>query len=190
MLEFDFTEGVDFYSILSKTSNGGRPSTDHVLKLSMAKEICMLQRNEKGKQARQYFIQCEEAWNNPERIMERAYIIAKKRLEKAELQIEQMKPKAQYFDALVDRNLLTNFRITSKELCVGQKFLINFLLDKKMLYRDSKKNLRPYAGYEEYFHVKDVAGKYSKWAGVQTLVTPKGKEAIRLLLQVEGKIGA
>ncbi len=60
MCEYGFTEGEDFYSNLSKTSDIGRPATDHQFTISMAKEICMLQRNQKGKLFRRYFIQCEE----------------------------------------------------------------------------------------------------------------------------------
>lgn len=59
MCEYGFNENIDFYSEKSK-STGGRPATNHQLSIEMAKEICMLQRNEKGKQARQYFIQLEK----------------------------------------------------------------------------------------------------------------------------------
>jgi phage anti-repressor protein len=86
MCEYGFTEGKDFYSFLSK-SDGGRPSTDHRLTIPMAKEICMLQRSEMGKKFRQYFIAVEEAWNSPEKIMERALQIAHKRAEEAERRI-------------------------------------------------------------------------------------------------------
>ena len=55
MCEYGFSENEDFYSILSKTPEGGRPSTDHQLTIEMAKEICMIQRTEKGKQCRRYF---------------------------------------------------------------------------------------------------------------------------------------
>lgn len=71
MCEYGFTEGEDFSSFLSE-STGGRPSTDHQLTIPMAKEICMLQRSEKGKQFRQYFIKVEESWNSPEMVMKRA----------------------------------------------------------------------------------------------------------------------
>lgn len=74
MVEYGFTEGIDFCSFLSE-SNGGRPAKDHQLTIDMAKEICMLQRTEKGKQARQYFIQIEADWNSPERVLERARMI-------------------------------------------------------------------------------------------------------------------
>ena len=59
MTEYGFIDGTDFYSKMSKTS-GGRPSVDHIMTIDMAKEICMIQRTEKGKQARQYFIECEK----------------------------------------------------------------------------------------------------------------------------------
>ena len=94
-----------------------------------------------------------------------------------------MKPKAEYFDCLVDRNLLTNFRTTAKEFHMKQKQFINWLLKNKFVYRDQKGSLQPYSEYADYFHVKDVkptAG--NNWAGTQTLITPKGKEAFRLML--------
>lgn len=100
-------------------------------------------------------------------------------------QIAAMKPKADYFDALVDRNLLTNFRDTAKELKVKERFFINWLLQNKFVYRDQKGKLKPYAPYvSELFELKEFVrnGK----ADVQTLITPKGRETFRLLLQKEG----
>lgn len=79
MCEYGFTEGQDFCSFLSK-STGGRPAQDAQLTIEMAKEICMLQRNEKGKIARQYFIQLEKDWNSPEKVMARALQIADKQI--------------------------------------------------------------------------------------------------------------
>lgn len=107
MSEYGFTEGEDFYSNLSKTSDGGRPSTDHQLTIPMAKELCMLQRNEKGKEFRQYFIKVEEAWNSPEMVMKRALEIANRKVEELkqrtftlETQIEQDKPKVLFAQAV------------------------------------------------------------------------------------------
>lgn len=100
-------------------------------------------------------------------------------------QIALMKPKADYFDALVDRNLLTNFRDTAKELHIGPKAFIEWLLEKKYIYRDQKGKLKPYAQYvPDLFQLKEWErnGK----ADVQTLVTPKGRETFRLLLQQKG----
>lgn len=94
-----------------------------------------------------------------------------------------MKPKAEYFDCLVDRNLLTNFRTTAKEFHMKQKQFIDWLLKNKFVYRDQKGSLQPYSEYAGYFHVKDVKSTAgNNWAGTQTLITPKGKEAFRLML--------
>lgn len=78
MCEYGFIEGRDFYSFLSKTNTGGRPSTDHQISINMAKQLCMIQRTEIGRKFREYFISVEEAWNSPGKIMERALQIAHK----------------------------------------------------------------------------------------------------------------
>lgn len=89
MCEYGFTEGEDFCSFLSE-STGGRPSTDHQLTISMAKELCMLQRTEKGKQCRQYFISVEEEWNKPEAVMARALQMANRTLENIKADNERL----------------------------------------------------------------------------------------------------
>lgn len=102
--------------------------------------------------------------------------------EKIQLQLanQSMKPKAEYFDNLVERNLLTNFRDTAKQLHIPQNTLIELLITNKYIYRDKKGTLKPYSEYTpEYFEMKDYS--YNGHAGVQTLVTPKGKEAFRLM---------
>jgi prophage antirepressor-like protein len=97
-------------------------------------------------------------------------------------QIAAMRPKAEYFDALVDRNLLTNFRDTAKELRIRQTDFIKWLLDKRYLYRDQKGRLKPYAQFvPELFQLKEWAR--GEKADVQTLITPKGRETFRLLLE-------
>src|SRR5699024_2321660 len=83
MTEYGFVEGSDFITKMLESS-GGRPGTDHHIKLDMAKEISMLQRNEKGKQARQYFIELERKWNSPEMIVQRAMEIQQKKIEQLE----------------------------------------------------------------------------------------------------------
>lgn len=79
MTEYGFTEGEDYYSFLSNRSDGlaGKPRTDHQLTIQMAKELCMIQRNERGKQARQYFLAVEAQWNSPEAVMRRAVCVGK-----------------------------------------------------------------------------------------------------------------
>lgn len=93
-----------------------------------------------------------------------------------------MQSKADYFDELVDRNLLTNFRETAKQFGVKEKPFIQFLLDKKYIYRDKKGKLMPYAEKNNgLFEVKECFNEKTQWSGTQTLVTPKGRETFRLL---------
>ena len=188
MCEYGFTEGQDFRSFLTE-SIGGRPAQDAQLTIEMAKEICMLQRNEKGKEARQYFIQLEKDWNSPEKVMARALKLADKqisslRAENSALTVENqiMAPKAEYFDDLVDRNLLTSFRETAKQLEIKEKAFIAFLLEKKFIYRDKKGKLMPYAEKNNgLFEVKECFNDKTQWSGTQTMITPKGRETFRLL---------
>lgn len=99
MKEYGFTEGQDFLPNLGK-STGGRQATDHIIKLDMAKEIAMIQRTERGKQVRQYFIQVEKDFNSPEKIMARALLMADQKVHKLEAQIEADRPKVLFADAV------------------------------------------------------------------------------------------
>lgn len=106
MCEYGFSEGKDFWTILSE-STGGRPSTDHQLTIPMAKEICMIQRSEIGRQIRRYFISVEEQWNSPDAVISRALQMANRKLEliksenvKLLTQIEENKPKVIFADAV------------------------------------------------------------------------------------------
>ena len=190
MTEYGFSENSDFWTILSE-STGGRPSTDHQITIPMAKELCMLQRTDKGKQMRQYFIVVEEQWNSPDAIMARALQLSNAKLKQlqvtvSELTVENqiMKPKAEYFDDLVDRNLLTGIRETAKEFQIKQKDFVTFLMDKKYLYRDKKGKLMPYAKplQDGLFELKETKNDATAWSGSQTMITPKGRETFRLLM--------
>lgn len=104
-------------------------------------------------------------------------------------QISELKPKAEYFDELVDRNLLTNFRDTSKELGIRQNDFVNKLLEDKYIYRDQKGKLRPYSQHVEkgLFQIKEVVSISNDNAYIQTLITPKGRETFRLLYSKKDK---
>ena len=195
MTEYGFSEDEDYTLVSQKceTNNPKNPITvryDHQLTIPMAKEICMLQRNEKGKEFRQYFIKVEEAWNSPEMIMKRALDYANESVKKLQIQVstltvdnEIMKPKADYFDELVERNTLTSFRETAKQLEVKEKSFIKFLLDHKYIYRDGKGKIMPYADKNNgLFEVKESFNEKTQWSGTQTLITPKGRETFRLLM--------
>lgn len=193
MVEYGFAENEDFttcFPNLESEIHGGHNKIDHALTIPMAKELCMLQRNEKGKQFRQYFIKVEEAWNSPEMIMKRALDIANSNVKKLQVQVstlavdnEIMRPKAEYFDELVDRNNLTCFRETAKELHIGERVFINYLLEHKYIYRDKRGKIMPYANKNDgLFEVKETFNEKTNWKGTQTLITPKGRETFRMLM--------
>lgn len=184
MCEYGFTDGADFQTFLSE-STGGRPATDAQITIDMAKEICMLQRNERGKQARQYFLQLEREWNSPEAVMSRALRMAEERLERfktinANLSVQNaiMQPKAEYFDGLCDRESLTGVRETAKLLGMKQNDFVKWLIDHKYIYRDKRGRLMPYAEHVDsgLFTVKETYNDKTDWTGVQMLITVKGKE--------------
>ena len=125
-----------------------------------------------------------------EELMAQALMVAQKTLADREARIssltvenQMLLPKAQYFDELVERNTLTNFRETAKELGVPPKKFTTFLLDKKYIYRDRRGKLFPTeAKNEGLFEVKESYNEKTKWSGTQTLITPKGRETFRLLM--------
>ena len=102
MCEYGFSEGQDYCSFLSNRSDGlpGKPRRDAALTVDMAKELCMIQRNERGKQARQYFIQLEKDWNSPEKVMARALRIADQKIQALEKQVQLDAPKVLFADAV------------------------------------------------------------------------------------------
>lgn len=133
---------------------------------------------------------------SPEELMAKALLVAKQTLAEREARINELStanseltvqnqillPRAQYFDELVDRNLLTNFRETAKELGIAPKRFVNWLVEQKYLYRDKKGKLLPYEGKNTgLFEIKEQYNPKTEWSGVQTLVTPKGRETFRLL---------
>lgn len=126
-----------------------------------------------------------------EELMAKALLVAKKTIEEKEAELSRkqvenaiMAPKADYFDELVDRNLLTGIRETAKELGVKQKVFVDFLLDKKYLHRSKSGKLTPTAGKgDELFEMKECFNEKTSWAGTQVMVTPKGRETFRLLCQ-------
>lgn len=136
------------------------------------------------------YIAGQEAMS-PEELMASALLMAQKTIEARDARISAltvqnqiMAPKAEYFDAIVDRNLLTSFRETAKQLGIGERVFITFLLDKKYLYRDQKGKLQPRADKNDgLFELKECVNEKTGWAGTQTLITPKGRETFRLLTQ-------
>ena len=186
-------ENQDFIKLHKKMelSKTGQVAIEYFVSIGMAKELAMVENNDKGSQARKYFIECEKKLKEQTATQKpipltfaealRAYADEVEAHERTQHQLAIAEPKAQYFDKLVERNLLTNFTTTAKEFGIKRKDFINYLLDNGYIYRDQQGNLLPYAIHVPHlFEVKE----YSKDAhsGVQTLVTPKGRETLRLLL--------
>ena len=127
---------------------------------------------------------------SPEELMAKALMVAQKTLAERDARISALtvenqilQPKAEYFDQLVDRNLLTSFRETAKLLEVSPKRFVDFLLEKKYIYRDQRGKLMPYAEKNNgLFELKERFNDKTQWTGTQTLITPKGRETFRLLM--------
>lgn len=143
MIDYGFIEGVDFRSFLTE-STGGRPQENHILKLDMAKEIAMIQRSDKGREIRKYFIQVEKDFNTPEKIMSRALKMADDILKQTELkynrQIEEQKPKVLFADSVTNSNqaiLIGNLAklLRQNGYEIGQNKLFKWLRDNDYLIK-------------------------------------------------------
>ncbi|OFN19038.1 hypothetical protein HMPREF2604_05280 [Corynebacterium sp. HMSC055A01] len=204
MTAYGFDAGQDFSPISGNTSPaGGRPRTDHIVSLDMAKEISMIQRTEKGKQARQYFIECERrakepAQLSPEELMARAIKVADSTIKELEaktadqaLALEAAKPKVEYYDHCVsiESDVMTvkdwgaHFGLTEPQ--ARQK-----LLDAKMIYRKvqtrewssrkgdvvDRNEYRAYAAYRNLFDLRAQhnAPRYHNGQVRQTLYVRAG----------------
>lgn len=183
MCEYGFSEGKDFSSELSKNPEGGRPQQNHQLTISMAKELCMLQRTQKGKECREYFIKVEEAWNKPEIVLSRALIVANNSLQElrsdnAQLLAENavMKPKAEFADRVANTDGLlsmSNFAkvIQDEHINMGRNKLFEWLRNQGYL----RGNNEPYQQYvnQGLFRVRETV--HNGGLRTQTYVTGKGQ---------------
>ncbi len=183
MVEYGFTEGADFITKMLE-SVGGRPGVDHHIKLDMAKEISMLQRNEKGKQARQYFIEVEKKWNSPEMIVQRAMEIQQQKVLELTKTIEEQKPLVDFAETCMtsEQSLLVRevAKLASKQgVKTGEKRLWQKLRDWKLVFANKNE---PYQEYIDrgYFEVTQGVKESDKGAftWVTTRVKPKGQAYI------------
>ena len=198
MAEYGFSEGKDFSTFLSE-STGGRPSTDHLLTIDMAKEICMIQRTEVGKQARQYFIQVEKDYNSPEKIMARALRIAEKELSTLRLetkvqaqQIAELQPKATYYDLILQCPSLLSVTEIAKDYGLSAKGLNKILHDNGIQYSQSGVWFL-YAKYQDKGYTSTKTQNYNRPDGTQgsrvhTYWTQKGRLFLYGLLKDLGHL--
>ena len=187
MVEYGFIEGTDFCSKMSE-STGGRPSKDYDITLDMAKQIAMLQRTPEGKQVRQYLIDLEKAWNTPEQVFARALKMADKTIASLNEKVLEMKPKAEFFDAVADSKDAIPMGEVAKVLNfkgVGRNKLFEILRDKKVLMD----NNIPYQRYIDADWFRTIEQKFSKngevCISIKTLVYQKGVNGIRKILEGE-----
>lgn len=148
MTQYGLTEGEDFNPLKSlRVQTEGnrevqREVDDYQLTIDTAKQIAMLQRNEKGTQARKYFIQVENAWNSPERVMARALTIANKTIATLELENNKMKPKALFADAVAQSDTSILVYDLAKLICqngvkIGGNRLWTWLRDNGYIFKHS-----------------------------------------------------
>ena len=189
MCEYGFTEGEDFCSFLSG-STGGRPATEHQLTIEMAKQICMIQRTEIGKQYREYFIELEKKWNSPELVMARALRMANRQIEHVTAQLEtvnakleEAKPKIVFADAvsasktsILIGDLAKILRQNGVE--IGQKRLFDWLRKNGYLMKNGTSKNLPTQRYMEQalFEVKE-----------HVVVTPSGENKITRTTKITPK---
>lgn len=185
--KFEFIEGKDFSIILGE-STGGRPSKEYFCTIQMAKELSMVENNEKGKIARKYFIECEKQLKKVFEIPQtysQALLLAGKLAEENEKQAKQLedqKPKVEFYDRIIDSNTSINMQEAAGVLNIkglGRNNLFKMLREKGIL----NINNIPYREYIEagYFKVRETVKNIKGFETViiVTLVNQKGLDFIR-----------
>jgi len=198
MAEYGFEEGKDFCSNLSE-STGGRPSTDHIIKLDMAKEIAMIQRSEKGKQARQYFLAIEKEWNSPEKVMARALKFASEKINILQIAnaqqdqiISELQPKASYYDLILQCKELLSASQIAKDYGKSAKWLNKTLNELGVQYKRSETWLL-YQKYAEKGYTQSKTHPFTRSNGtidsaMQTYWNQKGRLFIYDILKANGML--
>lgn len=203
MVEYGFSEGKDFnpYKNVRVGEEGdrevARELTDHLLTIDMAKEICMIQRTEVGKQARQYFIQVEKDYNSPEKIMARALRIAEKELSTLKLenkvqaqQIAELQPKATYYDLILQCPSLLSVTEIAKDYGLSAKGLNKILHEQGVQFNQSGVWFL-YSKYQDKGYTSTKTQNYNRPDGTQgsrvhTYWTQKGRIFLYGLLKEIG----
>lgn len=187
MSEYGFEENVDYSTVGQNCpiANGGfQFVTDHALTLDTAKEIAMIQRSEKGKQARQYFIQIEKAWNSPEMIMQRALKIANNTNKQLQLQIERDKPKVLFADSVAGSTssiLVGELAKLLKQngVDIGQNRLFEWLRDNGYLIKQKGENYNLPTQRSADLEIMDIKKR--------TINNPDGSSQITRTTKITGK---
>jgi anti-repressor protein len=203
MAEYGFVEGVDYNVLkneqvrLEGNRQVRRDIVDHALTISMAKELSMIQRNERGKQARLYFIECERRLKEQQKpalpdftdpvIAARAWADEVEKKQLAEAKVAELQPKADFYDAAASSESLFSMADVAKvlDMGIGRNKLFKFLREKKILQGDNM----PYQRFVDAGYFKVVEGKFMAGDNVviskTTYVKQKGIDYIRKCLTNE-----
>lgn len=199
MIEYGFTENQDFLLLKNEqqTGRGGHNKVDHIIKLDMAKEIAMIQRTDKGKEVRKYFIQVEKDFNSPEKIMARALLMADKKIKLLEnqnenllIELEEATKNADYLDLILQtKDSLTITQIAQDYGMSARK--MNQLLKQERIQRIVNGQWVLYAKYIGKGYISsrtfDYVGKDGKPHSTMTTVwTQLGRRFIYDKLKIIG----
>lgn len=185
-LQFGFIENEDYIGCKKFNTLANQELQDYELSVDMAKHICMVQRNEKAKEVRQYLIDLEKAWNTPEQIMARALKIADRQIEELkhsnmllEQKIESDKPKTIFADAVSTSKNSILVGELAKLICqngvqIGQKRLFQWLRDNGYLMKHGTSYNIPTQRYVEQglFEIKE-SNIQNPDGSVRITITPK-----------------
>lgn len=185
MCEYGFSENQDYRVFVKNDDNskGGRPSTDYEITLDMAKEIAMIQRSDKGKKVRQYFLELERRWNSPEAVMNRALEYSRKQVKALMEENKELKPKALFADAVSSSEssiLIGQLAKLIKQngYDIGQNKLFGWLRENGYLIKKGERYNQPTQKSMDLglFEVKE-----------RTITNPDGSTRITLTTKVTGK---
>ena len=195
MCEYGFSDGVDYTPYNFVHPQNHQEITDHQLTIPMAKELCMLQRTDRGKECRQYFIQIEEAWNSPEAVMARALQMANHTVERLkennaalaakvdeqQAQLEEQKPQVDFAKHVSDASDLLTIAefakiVQDEDIKIGRNKLFDWLRENEYIRPGSRE---PYQRYVDQglFRVKETVKHHAYGYNVfpQTFITGKGQ---------------
>lgn len=194
MCEYGFSENQDYRVFVKNDDNskGGRPSTDYEITLDMAKEIAMIQRSDKGKEVRQYFLELERRWNSPEAVMNRALEYSRRQVKALMDENKELKPKADYCDLILQSKALVNISQIAKDYGMSGKAMNKLLHDLGVQYKQSNQWLL-YSKYQNsgYTHSKTIDITRSNGLSdvrMHTEWTQKGRLFLYELLKRNGVI--
>lgn len=186
MAEYGFSQEIDYREVMDKivqNPKGGRPSTDYEITLDMAKEIAMIQRSDKGKEVRQYFLELERRWNSPEAVMNRALEYSRKQVKALMEENKELKPKALFADAVSasDESILIGQLaklIRQNGYEIGQNRLFEWMRENGFLIKSGSRRNQPTQRAMDMglFEVKE-----------RTISNPDGSTRITLTTKVTGK---